>query len=206
MKAPIPSPLGDDVFPSPPEAKGLFVSPEAATIIYRTRFGSELRNHLLFALLHPVALSMMLGAATVFSLFSNRVFGLGLIPNFALRWAANFALLMIVNTVVSTVNILNARSSTRGETMTLWRHELEYTSPVKTRHIKWSQVKFIFDAMGFLYFVRWDGITYVPHAAFQRPDERQLWLEAARVLQKSQGAAWPEELVAQMMAQSKRPR
>ncbi len=183
MKAPIPSPLGDDAVPSPPDTLGLSVSPEAATIVYRNSFASELRNHLLFALLHPVALTMMLGAATVFSLLSNRVFALGVIPHFVLRWAANFALLMIVNTLVSTVNILSARSS--------------------TRHIPWSRVKFILDAMGFLYFVRWDGITYVPHAAFQTPRERQLWLEAARVLQKSRGALWPEEPIAQMMAQTK---
>lgn len=203
MKAPLPSPLGDD---TPIIPLGLHVSSDAATISYRSSFWGEWRNNLLFNFLHPSALGLMLLAATAFSLLSNHVFLLGIIRSFPLRWVCNFAFLQIVNAIVGVVNILNARDARRGETMTLRRDELEYTSPVKTRHISWRNVKLVLDATGYLYFVRLDGVTYVPHAAFPTPAAKQSFLEAARTLQRSRGAIWPTDSIAQMLRQTENDR
>lgn len=195
MKAPLPSPLGDD---DPVLPLGLHVSENATTISYRCKFTDELRNHLLFTLLHPAASGMILVAATVFSLLSKAVFMVGVIENFPARWIANFTFLIIVNVFVSVVQILRATDVRRGETTTLRREELEYTSPIKIRHIPWRNVKFILDATGYLYFVRLDGVTYVPHSAFASPAAQQLFLQAARTLQKSGGATWPADQIAQL--------
>ncbi len=206
MQPPIPPPIPSPKPPPIPLAPGatpilpvgLHVKPDVVTIAYRDRFLGEWRNNLLFTLLHPVSLLMMVAAAAVFAVIYPTVFLFFKIQGFALRWIANLVFLILVNAILSANQIRNSHRSNRGESISLRPHELEYNSATKNRHVFWGKIVTIIDATGYFYFVRLDGVNYVPHAAFASPAARGLFLEAARTLQKSRGATWPAELVAQM--------
>ncbi len=195
-RKPPPIPVAPGVVPVLPV--GLHVKPESVTISYRDTFWGEWRNGLCFALLHPVSPLMLIAAAAVFSVVYPAVFVFFRIESFAVRWVANFAFLVLVNGVINALQIRNAHLAARHESITLSLKELEYNSPEKNRHVQWRNVKIVLDATGYIYFIRLDGVNFVPHAAFTSPAARDLFLETARTLQKSRGATWPAALIAQM--------
>jgi len=151
-------------------------------------------------LLHPGLLSVNLIGATLLSFVNPslpRRFG---IESSALVWLSYFVFLLILNTAMAIRKTRDFRNSERGEAMTIGPQELRYATPNSVRHMPWPSVKLIFDVAGSLYVVQLDSVNYVPHDAFPTPATRQLFLEAARTLQKSRGAIWPADLVAQMAA------